>query len=99
MEARTKWELAMDDEIASLMENQTWDLVELPESKQALHNKGVYRLKEENDGTKSYKTWLVAKGFQQREGINFNEIFSHAVKLTTIRLVLNVVTAEDLHLE
>ena len=39
----------MDDEIAFLMENQTCVLIELPESKRVLHNKWVYRLKEEND--------------------------------------------------
>ena len=39
------------------------------------------------------------KGFQQREGIDFNQIFSHVVKLTTIRAVLSIVAAEDLHLE
>ena len=39
VEAKTEWELAMDDDVTSLMENQTWDLVELSESKCALHNK------------------------------------------------------------
>ena len=39
------------------------------------------------------------KGFQHREGINFNEIFSLVVKHTTIRSVLSIVTAKNLHLE
>jgi len=39
VEDKVKWELAMDDEMESLMKNQTWNLVELPESKQILHNK------------------------------------------------------------
>jgi len=39
------------------------------------------------------------KEFQQREGIDFNEIFSLVVKLTTIRSVLSIVAAEDLHLK
>jgi len=62
VEAKDKWELAMDEEIESLMKNQTWDLVELSESKRALHNKWVYRLKEEHD-TKRYKTRMVVKKF------------------------------------
>ena len=59
MEAKDKWELAMIDEMESLMKNQTWDLVKLPEDKKALHNKWVDWLKEENDGTKRYnRDWL-----------------------------------------
>jgi len=39
------------------------------------------------------------KGFQQRQGIDFIEIFSHVVKMTTIRVILSIVAAENLHLE
>ena len=45
------------------------------------------------------KARMVVKGFQQREGIDFNEIFSHVVKLTTIGSALSIVAAEDLYLE
>ena len=81
------------------MSNQTWELIELPKNKKALHNKWVYRVKEERDGNKRYKARLVVKGFQQKEGVDYTEIFSPVVKLTTIRLVLGLVAAEDLHLE
>ena len=74
-------------------------MVELLESKLALNNKWVYWLKEKNDGTRRYKARLVVKGFQQLEGIDFNKIFSHVVKLTTNRFVLSIMAAEDLHLE
>jgi len=70
VERKAGWELAIDDEIMSLMENQTRDLVERPERKYALHNKCVYLLKEENDGTRRYKARLVVKEFQQQEVID-----------------------------
>ena len=71
----------------------------MPVGKKALHNKWVYKIKNEHDGSKRYKARLVVKGFQQKEGIDFTEIFSPIVKMSTIRLVLEMVTAENLHLE
>ncbi len=99
VEASDKWKLAMDDEMDSLSSNRTWDLVPLPKGKRALHNKWVYRLKLEPDGSERFKARLVVKGFQQKEGIDFDEIFSPVVKMSTIRMVLSIVAAKDLHLE
>ncbi|KAE8695714.1 hypothetical protein F3Y22_tig00110694pilonHSYRG00408 [Hibiscus syriacus] len=99
IEDSVKWESSMKDEMNLLMSNQTWELAELPPGKKALHNKWIYMIKEEHDGSKRYKARLVVKGFQQKEGIDYNEIFSPVVKLYTIRLVLKIVAAENLHLE
>jgi len=49
VEAKAEWKLSMDDEKVFLMKNQMSVLTELPESKRALHNKWVSRLKKEND--------------------------------------------------
>jgi ATP-binding cassette subfamily B (MDR/TAP) protein 1 len=59
----------------------------------------VFRIKEEHDGSKRYKARLVVKGFQQKEGIDYTEIFSPVVKLTTIRLMLSIVATKGLYLE
>ncbi|CAH9139194.1 unnamed protein product [Cuscuta epithymum] len=91
-----KWKLAMDDERASLTSNDTWRLVELPQGKKALHCKWVYLFKKDVDGSKRYKARLVVKGFEQRYGIDYTDIFSPVVKLTTIQLVLGLVAAENL---
>ena len=82
-----------------LTSNQTWELVELPMGKKTLHNKWVYRVKEEHDGSKRYKARLVVKAFQQKEGIDYTEIFAPVVKLNTIRSVLSIVACEGLYLE
>ena len=71
----------------------------LPKGKKALHNKWVYRVKQEADGSKRYKARLVVKGFKQCEGVDYIEIFAPVVKLTTIWLVLSIVASRDLHLE
>ena len=99
VETRKKWEQGMDEEMESLVRNQTWDLVKLPTGKRALQNKWVYRLKEEAGGKKRYKARLVVNGFAQKKGIDFDEIFSPVVKMTSIRTILSLVAVEDLHLK
>ena len=53
----------MKEEMDSLVNNQTWDLVQLPVGKRALQNKWVYRLKDEHGGKKRYKARLVVNSF------------------------------------
>jgi len=89
VESRKKWELAMEEEMESLMHNQTWDLVRLPAGKTTLQNKWVYRLKEEDGGKQRYKARLVVKGFAQKKIIDFDEIFSPVVN------ILSLVAVED----
>ena len=70
-----------------------------PASKKALQNKWVYKLKEEDGGKKRFKASVVVKGFAQIKGIDFNEIFSPIVKMTSIYIVLSIMATEDLYLE
>ena len=97
----SKWKLAMKDEMKSksLISNQTWELAELPMGKKALHNKWVYQVKNEHDGSKRYKVLLVVKGFQQKEGVDYTEIFAPVVKLNTIKFVLSIIASKELYLE
>ena len=99
IETKKKWEEGMKEEMDSLVNNHIWDLVQLPAGKRALHNKWVYRIKEEDGGKKRYKARLVVKGFAQKKGIDFDEIFSPIVKMTAIKTILSIVAVEDLHLE
>ena len=59
----------------SLHENHTYELVELPKGKRELRNKWVYKLKP-GDARKPprYKARIVVKGFQQKKGVDFDEI-------------------------
>ncbi|KAH9307360.1 hypothetical protein KI387_035271, partial [Taxus chinensis] len=99
-ETHKQWEHGMDEEMDSLEQNQTWDLVKFSSKvKGTLQNKWVYRIKEEEGGQKRYKARLVVKGFTQKAGIEFGEIFSPVVKMTSIHIVLSLVAIEYLHLE
>ena len=59
----------------------------------------MYHIKEEHDGNKWYKARSIVKGFQQKEGIDYNEIFSPVVKLTTMRMLLALVARDNPYLE
>jgi len=59
----------------------------------------VFRVKEEHDGSKRYNARLVVEGFQKKNGIDYNEIFSSIVKMNTIKLVLMIMVVENLQLE
>ena len=89
----------MKDEMTSLQKNKMWSLTKLSEGKKTLQNRWVYRLKEEIDDRRRYKARLVVKGFQQKQGIDFTEIFSPVVKMTTIKVIMSIVVAKNLHLE
>ena len=70
------WMTAMQEEIEALHKNKTWELVALPRGRKAIGNKWVYKIKRDgNDQVERYRARLVVKGYAQKEGIDFNEIF------------------------
>ena len=81
----TKWVEAMQEEMASIHKNHTWDLVELPSDKSVVSDKWIYTIKCKADGTpQPYKARLVARGNEQQYGIDYEEIFAPVVKCGTI---------------
>ena len=97
---KVSWMKAMQEEMHSLLKNDTYELVELPKGRKALRNKWVFKLKKDSDGKLlKYKARLVVKGFGQKKGINFDEIFSPVVKMSSIRVVLGLTASLDLELE
>ena len=89
---KSKWMDAI-----SLHKNQTWELVDLPTKMKAIGCKWVYKKKEaisEKQG-EQFKTRLVAKGYSQRKGIDYDEIFSPVVRHTFIRVMLAMVAHLD----
>ena len=97
----SKWLVAMNEEIESLHKNNTWSLTKLPKGKRPLRCKWIYKKKDGIPGVEDprCKARLVVKGFYQKEGIDFNEIFSPVVRHTSIRVLLAFVALFDLELE
>jgi hypothetical protein len=84
-----KWDNAMDEEMAALDANATWELVALPKDKKAIGCKWVYKVKHNADGSMSrYKARLVAKGYAQTYGIDYEETYSLVAKMTTVRAII-----------
>jgi hypothetical protein len=86
-----RWKNAMDNEFGALLKNQTWHLVPPKSGANVIDCKWVYKIKKKSDGSiDRYKAWLVAKGFKQRYGIDYEDTFSPVVKATTIQIVLSI---------
>ena len=100
MDESDKWEQAMQSEYDSIVGNETWDLVDLPEGKHALPCKWVYKKKfTSNDPKPKYKARLVANGFKYQHGVDVDEIFFPVLKMTTLRIVLRLVAIEDMEMD
>jgi len=90
----------MHEEMEALHRNKTWEPVQLPKGRKAIGNKWVYNIKrDDNDQVEQYRARLVVKRYAQKEGIDFNEIFSPIVRLTATIIVLAMCATFDLHLE
>jgi hypothetical protein len=90
-----KWDNAMDEEMATLDANATWELVALPKDKKAIGCKWVYKVKHNVDGSVSkYKARLIAKDYAQTYGIDYEKTYSRIAKMTTIRAIIIMVATK-----
>jgi histone deacetylase 1/2 len=95
----SSWKKAMDVEYTALMKNKTWHLVPPEQGRNIIDCKWVYKIKRKADGSiDRYKTRLVAKGFKQRYGIDYEDTFSPVVKAAKIRLVLSIAVSSGWNL-
>ena len=86
---RAKWMDAMDKEMNSLHMNDVWDLVKLPKDRKAVGSKWVFKLKVGSDGqVERHKARLVAQGFAQKQGLDYDETFSPVVRFESLRTVI-----------
>uniref|UniRef100_A0A251VAV7 Putative zinc finger, CCHC-type n=1 Tax=Helianthus annuus TaxID=4232 RepID=A0A251VAV7_HELAN len=90
-----EWQEAMKAEIESIKKNKTWELCDLPAGHKAIGLKWVFKLKKDADGKiTKHKARIVAKGYVQRKGVDFEEVFAPVARLETIRLILAIAAKE-----
>ncbi|KAK8984925.1 hypothetical protein V6N11_064471 [Hibiscus sabdariffa] len=91
-----KWLEAMRSEMDSMSDNQVWTLVEPPEGIKPIGCKWVFKKKTDMDGNvQTYKGLLVAKGFRQIHGVDYDETFSPVAMFKSIRIFLAVAAFHD----
>ena len=94
-ERHPSWRKAKEEEMASIEENRTWSLVDLPHGRRAIGLKWVYKVKRDGDGAVvKYKARLVVKGYAQCQGIDYDEVFAPVARLDTMRLLIALAAHE-----
>ena len=84
----------MKGELDALYKTGTWDLVDLPSGKSTIGCKWVYKIKTRSDDiVDRYKALLVAMGFTQEYGIDYEETFAHVARLSYVRTLIVVFAA------
>jgi hypothetical protein len=89
------WRKAMMEEMESIEDNQTWSLADLPPGRRAIGLKWVFKVKRDEHGAVSkHKARLVVKGYAQRHGIDYDEVFAPVARLDSVRLLIALAAHE-----
>jgi hypothetical protein len=85
------WRDAMVEEHNSIMRNDVWEIVPRPEGKSVVTSRWLYKVKHATDGSvEKYKARFVARGFSQREGVDYEETFAPVARYSSIRAVISI---------
>ncbi len=91
-----KWKQAADVEFQALLDNETWELVPLPPGRKAIGCRWVFRIKRDEDGNVlRYKARLVAQGFSQRPGVDYEETYAPVVRFDTVRTLVALAASTE----
>lgn len=96
-EDKEHWEAAIKQELLNCKTNKIWKQVAKPDNRKVVGCRWVFKIKkDENGNTQTYKARIVAKGFSQTEGIDYDETFSAVATSASLRLFLTKASRENL---
>ena len=82
------------EEYQSIMKNDVWEIVPRPEGKSFVTSRWLYKIKHGGDGSiEKYKPRFVARGFSQKEGVDYDETFAPVARYTSIKLIIAIASA------
>ena len=90
---RKPWRDSMVEEYASIIKNDVWEIVPRPQNKSVVTSKWIYKIKHAADGSiDKHKARFVARGFSQKEGVDYEETFAPVARYTSIRTIIAIAT-------
>jgi len=93
------WKDAMNEEYKSIMKNDVWDLVPTPQDKSVVTSKWLYKIKHgANVSARKLKARFATRGFSQKEGVDYDEIFAPVARYTTICLNIALASSQGWNL-
>lgn len=96
---KSKWLIAINEELKSLSKCNVWSLVDRPTNKNIVSNRWVLRIKRNPDGTISrYRARLVARGFSQIHGLDYHDTYAPTSSMSIIRLLFSFAAVEELNI-
>jgi hypothetical protein len=88
---KKEWADAMKEEYQSIIKNVVWEIVPRPKSKDVVSSKWLFKIKHATNGSiEKYKGRFIARGFSQKEGIDYEEAFSPVARYTSIRTIIAI---------
>lgn len=89
------WKKAMDEEVESLLDNETFTLTQPPQNREIVGGKWVYTIKTGLNDEETYKARYVAKGYSQVPGVDYHETFAPTARMSSVRILMQYAVQND----